>query len=136
VSIRFLVNVDVDDVNAAIAFYRDAFGLRMGRILFDGSVVEMLGGSSTIYLLARPRGSRPFEQAATARDYNRQWTPVHLDFVGPAVAQAVERAVAAGARLEQEPRPFAGGLLAMLSDPFGHGFCLIQFDDGDYAADA
>jgi predicted enzyme related to lactoylglutathione lyase len=131
---QLLVNVDVDDIERAIEFYRAAFGLHLGRRLFDGSVAEMLGASSMIYLLAKPAGTLPWHQASSARDYHRHWTPVHLDFEVADIGTAVERAVAAGARLENEPRSFNWGRLAMLSDPFGHGFCLLQFIDRGYDA--
>jgi predicted enzyme related to lactoylglutathione lyase len=131
---QLLVNVDVDDIERAIEFYRAAFGLHLGRRLFGGSVAEMLGASSMIYLLAKPAGTLPWRQAASARDYHRHWTPVHLDFEVVDIDAAVERAVAAGARLENEPRSFNWGRLAMLSDPFGHGFCLLQFTDRGYDA--
>ena len=131
---QLLVNVDVDDIERAIEFYRAAFGLHLGRRLFGGSVAEMLGASSMIYLLAKPAGTLPWRQASSARDYHRHWTPVHLDFEVVDIDAAVERAVAAGARLENEPRSFNWGQLAMLSDPFGHGFCLLQFTDRGYDA--
>jgi predicted enzyme related to lactoylglutathione lyase len=131
---QLLVNVDVDDIEGAIEFYRAAFGLQLGRRLFGGSVAEMLGASSMIYLLAKPAGTLPWRQASSARDYHRHWTPVHLDFEVADIDAAVERAVAAGARLENEPRSFNWGRLAMLSDPFGHGFCLLQFTDRGYYA--
>jgi predicted enzyme related to lactoylglutathione lyase len=131
---QLLVNVDVDDIERAIEFYRAAFGLHLGRRLFGGSVAEMLGASSMIYLLAKPAGTLPSRQASSARDYHRHWTPVHLDFEVVDIDAAVKRAVAAGARLENEPRSFNWGRLAMLSDPFGHGFCLLQFTDRGYDA--
>lgn len=131
---QLLVNVDVDDIERAIEFYRAAFGLHLGRRLFGGSVAEMLGASSMIYLLAKPAGTLPWRQASSARDYHRHWTPVHLDFEVVDIDAAVDRAVAAGARLENEPRSFNWGRLAMLSDPFGHGFCLLQFTDRGYDA--
>ena len=131
---QLLVNVDVDDIERAIEFYRAAFGLHPGRRLFDGSVAEMLGASSIIYLLAKSAGTLPWRQASSVRDYHRHWTPVHLDFEVADIGTAVERAVAAGARLENEPQSFNWGRLAMLSDPFGHGFCLLQFTDRGYDA--
>ena len=131
---QLLVNVDVDDIERGIEFYRAAFGLHLGRRLFGGSVAEMLGASSMIYLLAKPAGTLPWRQASSARDYHRHWTPVHLDFEVVDIDAAVERAVAAGARLENEPRSFNWGRLAMLSDLFGHGFCLLQFTDRGYDA--
>jgi predicted enzyme related to lactoylglutathione lyase len=129
-----LVNIDVDDIERAIEFYRAAFDLRLGRRLFDGSVAEMLGASSMIYLLAKPAGSPASSQLSSIRDYHRHWTPVHLDFEVEDIGSTVERAVAAGARLENEPRSFKWGQLAMLSDPFGHGFCLLQLTDRGYDA--
>jgi predicted enzyme related to lactoylglutathione lyase len=61
------------------------------------------------------------------RDYRRHWTPVHLDLVVPDVDSAAERAVAAGAVLEGPIQRHPWGRLASLSDPFGHGFCLLQW---------
>ena len=133
---QLLVNVDVDDIERAIEFYRAAFGLHLGRRLFGGSVAEMLGASSMIYLLAKPAATLPWRQASSSRDYHRHWTPVHLDFEVVDIDAAVERAVTAGAHLENEPRSFNWGRLAMLSDPFGHGFCLLQFTDRGYDATA
>jgi len=48
------------------------------------------------------------------------------------IIAAVERARAAGATLEEEVRTQSWGHLAVLSDPFGHGFCLVQFRGRGY----
>ncbi|MGH8630687.1 MAG: VOC family protein, partial [Burkholderiales bacterium] len=77
---ELLVNIDVADLEKAVAFYRDGLGLKPGRRLFDGAV-EMLGASSRINLLEKPAGSAAFPQARQRRDYQRHWTPVHLDVV-------------------------------------------------------
>jgi predicted enzyme related to lactoylglutathione lyase len=61
------------------------------------------------------------------RDYGRHWTPVHLDFVVHDIRAAVERALGAGATLEREVKTHAYGHLALLADPWGNGFCLLQF---------
>jgi predicted enzyme related to lactoylglutathione lyase len=47
---------------------------------------------------------------------------------------ALMRAVAAGAMLEQPVRERRWGRIAVLADPFGHGFCLIQFSGEGYDA--
>ena len=47
---------------------------------------------------------------------------------------AVERAVAAGAVIESAACEAPYGPIAMLADPFGHGFCLIQFNERGYDA--
>ena len=57
----------------------------------------------------------------------RHWTPVHIDVVVDELEPALVRAVSAGAKLETETRVHAWGKIAILSDPFGNGFCLIQF---------
>jgi predicted enzyme related to lactoylglutathione lyase len=124
--VQLLVNIDVEDLERAVAFYTDALGLRPGRRLFAGSVAELMGASSPIYLLARPAGTAPFPGAASGRNYRRHWTPVHLDFQVADLAAALERARAAGAKLEGQVDSFAWGTQARLRDPFGNGFCLIQ----------
>jgi predicted enzyme related to lactoylglutathione lyase len=125
--VKLLINVDVDDLEKGITFYQSALGLRLGRRLFDGAVAEMLGASSNIYLLTKPSGTSASPQVALTRDYQRHWTPVHLDFEVDDVQAAVQHALAAGAKLESETQTFAWGRIAMMSDPFGHGFCLLQF---------
>ena len=52
---------------------------------------------------------------------------MHLDFVVTDIDAAIERAVAAGAVLEQPISTQKWGKLALLADPFGHGFCFVQF---------
>ena len=126
------VNIDVDDLGKATDFYVRALGLRPGRRLFGGSVVELLGATSTIHLLAKPSGSAALSAAALSRNYERHWTPVHLDFEVEDVSAAVACAIRAGARLEGEVQCFPWGRLATLSDPFGHGFCLLEFVGNGY----
>src|SRR4030095_3779704 len=125
--VQLFINIDVDDMEKAVAFYRDGLALRTARRLFDSSVVEMTGASSTIHLLAKDVGSSASCRGNILRDYQRHWTPGHLDFVVEDIAASTERAVRAGATLEGEIQTFDWGRLANLSDPFGHGFCLLQF---------
>jgi predicted enzyme related to lactoylglutathione lyase len=130
---ELLVNVDVDDLERGVAFYVGAFGLRPGRRL-GPHVVELLGGTAPIYLLEKPAGSAPHASASAARDYARHWTPVHLDFVVPDVEASVARARDAGARVEGPVESHVWGRIAYLADPFGHGFCLLQFVGEGYDA--
>ena len=78
-----------------------------------------------LYLLEKPEGS--VGAGNDPRRYARHWTPVHIDVVVDELEPAVVRAVAAGAKLDAETRVHAWGKIAVLSDPFGNGFCLIQF---------
>lgn len=126
-----LINLDVDDVERAVIFYTQALGLRVGR-RFDGAFVELLGAEVPLYLLLKATSSEPFAGAEQGRSYARHWTPLHLDFVVADLDAAVTRALAAGAVLEATPSQHAYGRLALLHDPFGHGFCLLQFEGKGY----
>jgi len=108
----------------------------VGRRLFGGTVAELLGASSPLQLLAKAPGNSATAAAVLRRDYRRHWTPVHLDFEVTDISAAVERALSAGAGLEGEVQSFPWGSLATLSDPFGHGFCLLQFTAAGYDAAA
>lgn len=120
-----LVNIDVDDLAAGERFYTTAFGLRPGR-RFEGAL-ELLGAGAPLYLLEKNAGSAASAATAQLRDYRRHWTPVHLDFVVDDIDAAVARALAAGATQEQPVATRNWGRLALMADPFGHGFCLVQF---------
>ena len=122
----FLVNLDVGDLEKAVRFYGSAFGLQVGR-RFGAFGVEMLGSSTPIYLLVKSPGTPASDTTSQHRSYERHWTPVHLDFVVDEIEPAVQRAVSAGARLEKPIATHQWGKLAPMADPFGHGFCFVQF---------
>ena len=126
-----LVNIDVDDLDRAIAFYTAAFELRVGR-RFGRDGVELLSTEVPIYLLVKRAGTPPFAGAATTRDYQRHWTPVHLDFAVPDLEAVERRALAAGATREGTVETHAWGRIAYFGDPFGHGFCLLEFSGRGY----
>jgi predicted enzyme related to lactoylglutathione lyase len=122
----FIANIDVDDLQKAVGFYQAAFGLKVGR-RFGASGVEMLGGPTSIYLLLKEADTAASSTTGRRRSYGRHWTPVHLDFVVDEIESAVQAAVAAGARLEAAISTAKWGKLALMADPFGHGFCFVQF---------
>jgi len=126
-----LINLDVPDAEAATRFYTKAFGLTVGR-RFGKDFVELLGWEAPVYLLAKNAGT--VGAGGDLRRYERHWTPFHLDVVVDDVDAAVERAVAAGATLEASAKDAPYGRIAMLADPFGHGFCLLQFSAKGYDA--
>lgn len=119
-----LINIDVPDLVAAEAFYTGAFGLHPGRRL-GSDVLEMLGGTAPIYLLQK--ASATLGAGNSARDYQRHWMPIHLDVVVDELEPALERALAAGAIQEGLIRGANWGRIVQLADPFGHGWCLLQF---------
>ena len=126
-----LLNIDVPDVEVAVRFYTAAFGLKVGR-RFGTDFVELLGWPAPVYLLTKAAGT--VGAGGDLRRYAKHWTPVHPDIVVDDVDAAVERAVGAGAKLEAPAKDTAYGRIAMLADPFGHGFCLLQFNRHGYDA--
>jgi catechol 2,3-dioxygenase-like lactoylglutathione lyase family enzyme len=126
VTLNVLANIDVDDLARAAEFYCDALGLRVGRRI-GNSVVELLGGSTVIYLLEKASDTVISPTSTARRDYGRHWTPVHLDFVVQDILASVARAQAAGAAPEGRVRTYSWGHIAAMADPFGNGFCLIEF---------
>ena len=129
---RIVVNIDVPELGPAIDFYSAALGLRHNRTL-DDDVAELTGASSTIYLLQNPPGSSSSSEASDTRRYSRHWTPVHIDFVVDNISEATKRALAAGADQESECIEWRGSKCMTFSDPFGHGFCLIEFTEETYS---
>ena|SRR5215471_10142641 len=130
---EILINIDVAQLEQAIAFYQKAVDLRLGRLLFRNTVAEMLGASSPIYLMAKESGTSPSSYTSQVREYRRHWTPIHIDFVVEDIKAAVAKATAAGAKLEGEIQIFPWGHLATMSDPFGHGLCFVQWIGQGYA---
>jgi len=124
-----LVNIDVPDLKRALAFYTDAFGLSLKRYLGD-LVAELAGWPMPVCLLQKEEGS--LGAGISRRTYERHWTPVHIDVVVEDIDEALARAVRAGALVEHDVRTTIWGKIAVLADPFGHGFCLIQFLNRGY----
>jgi lactoylglutathione lyase len=128
-----LLNIDVPDIAAGVAFYTAALGLTPGRRL-DADFVELLGGPVPIYLLRKAAGTPIGPAGGDRRRYERHWSPIHPDFVVEDIAAATARALAAGAIQEGGTCDAPYGKLAMFADPFGHGFCLIEFNASGYDA--
>ncbi|MDN3557489.1 VOC family protein [Halomonas maura] len=130
---KMLINIDVPELAPAIAFYCAAFGLELDRLL-DDDVAELTGGESTIYLLENASGSRCVKGPVRHRDYSRHWTPVHLDVVVEDIEQAAARVLECGAVRESDCIAWRGSRCITFSDPFGHGFCLIEFIGDGYGS--
>jgi len=131
---KIIINIDVPELKPAVQFYCAALGLTHTRTL-DDDTAELTGASSTLYLLQKGRGTQAVKSPAIDRDYQRHWTPVHFDLVVPDVDSAAKRAIAAGAKPETGHVDWRGSRCLSFSDPFGHGFCFIQFDRNDTYAD-
>lgn len=119
------VSVDVPDLAEGIRFYASAFGFSKASEPVPG-VVVLRAGDSEICLLERRAGSRANSGTAETRHYERHWTPVHLDIHVDDLEGALEKVLAAGGTREQVFKNPEHGSVAFCSDPFGHGFCLIE----------
>lgn len=65
-----LINIDVPDIEKAVAFYTSALPLRVGR-RFDSEFVELIGLPSPIYLLEKKSGTFPFPGSKQTRSYEQ-----------------------------------------------------------------
>jgi predicted enzyme related to lactoylglutathione lyase len=119
------ISVDVPDMAEGVRFYESAFGFAKAAEPIPG-VVVLRAGESEICLLEKQAGSHPSPGAKDTRRYDRHWTPVHLDIHVDDFDAALTRAVEAGAKQEQLHRNPAHPAVAFCSDPFGHGFCIIE----------
>jgi predicted enzyme related to lactoylglutathione lyase len=128
-----LINIDVQDIRKAEAFYCAVFGLQIVRRL-GPTAIELSGLGVPCFLLQKAEGTAAFPEDRHMRNYSRHWTPVHLDITVTAIETVYERALAAGARAESEIRLAPYGKIAVMADPFGHGFCLIEFNEKGYDA--
>ena len=124
---KLILNIDVPELESAIEFYTRALGLTHTRTL-DNDTAELTGASATIYLLKKDPGTPAARIPPIDREYARHWTPIHFDVVVPDVDAAASRAFAAGARQETGHIDWHGSRCMSFSDPFGHGFCFIQFE--------
>lgn len=129
---ELLINIDVPDLAAGVAFYKEDLGFRFRRHLFDRSVAEMTLGNFRVFLIEQMDGSISVAASNLSRTYRDHWTPIHLDFVVDDIKAATERALAAGVRLPEQTGEHDWGRVNAMRDPFGHGFCLIEFRDTGY----
>ena len=129
---KVIVNIDVPNLASAIDFYSNALGLKLNRII-EEDVAELIGASSVIYLLQNSAGSHPVSTLPLVRDYTRHWTPVHVDFVVDDINKAAKRALDAGAIQASECIEWKSSKCITFSDPFGNGFCIIEFAGDTYS---
>lgn len=111
------VNIDVPELEKAIAFYTQAFGLLVAR-RFGEQGAELSSWPVPVFLLQKEAGSTG--AADSCRTYERPWTPVHLDVIVDDIDTALSRAIDAGAVMEQEVRTATWDKMALLADPFEH----------------
>ena len=121
---KISVSIDVPDLKKAETFYVEALGCR--KVRDPGShMVVLSAGNTDIYLLEKETGTEPLVSGGVVRDYNRHWTPVHLDFICDNVDALVSKIVKLGG-LHEGGENGEWGSIAYCADPFGNGFCVIN----------
>ena len=124
-TITVSVSIDVPSLAEGIAFYSGAFGFTKKAQPLP-TVAVLHGLNMELCLLEKPAGSKPAPKTEDQRKFERHWTPVHLDFHVDNLRAALERVEALGAKREQVFENPEHGSAAFCSDPFGHGFCLLE----------
>ena len=113
----------VDDAAAAIEFYKEAFGAtERGRMDAPGGKIghaELQIGDSVFML------SDPFPQSSVKSPKEAGTTTSSIFVYSEDVDAAIQRAVDAGATVEQEPTDmFWGDRFGSVADPFGHRWAI------------
>jgi len=121
---KYSVSIDVPNIDEGIRCYCDAFGfVETARPVESYAVLKC--GDCEIGLLEKAAGTNPAEGSEDIRRYERHWTPVHVDFHVEEFEKALERALSAGAKCEQQFDDGEHPPIAFCSDPFGNGFCVL-----------
>jgi len=125
--------IEVAELNRGIEFYCGGLSLTLKRRL-SPRWVELAGANLPVFLL----GDRPpiadLGGTQANRNFQRHWTPVHLDFIVPDLDAAIARLTALGASLDREIQSREYGRMANMADPFGNGFDVIEFSGSGYDA--
>lgn len=120
-------------IDVAEDFYCRGIGLLLKRRL-SPTWIELEGANCPIFLLANRPEVADLGSTSARRNYQRHWTPVHLDFVVDDLDATVTRLLAMGATLDREVKTREYGRIANMADPFGNGFDLIEFAGAGYDA--
>ncbi len=121
--IKISVSIDVSNLKEAETFYIEALGCKKVRDQVDMVVLSV--ENSDIYLQEKEPGTKPLVSSSVVRDYERHWTPIHLDFICDNVDELVSRIVKLGG-LHEGGDSGDWGSIAYCADPFGNGFCVIN----------
>jgi predicted enzyme related to lactoylglutathione lyase len=108
----------VPDLDAALAFYRDALGH------------ELVWRSETAAGLRLP------DQDGTEIVLQTERPQAETDILVDSVEAAVQRFVAAGGRLISGPFAIQIGMCAVVADPFGNVLTLLDMSQGKLITDA
>jgi len=122
--LKISVSIDVSNLKPAETFYVEALGCK--KLRDQGSNMVVLATENCdIYLQEKEEGTNPLLSNDVVRNYQRHWTPVHLDFLTANVDEAVKKILELGGAHEGGESGDWGSI-AYCADPFGNGFCVIN----------
>lgn len=121
---HYSVTIDVPNLAEGLRFYGAVFGFEEIARPVPGYAV-LRAGEARLGLMEREAGTSPAPGSPDKRRYSRHWTPVHMDFHVVDFATCYQAALAHGAKSEELFERPNRPPVAFMSDPFGHGFCLI-----------
>ena len=120
------ISIDVSDMEKAVLFYTKALGcsgLHAGE-----STIKLKAQNVNIFLLKNESGTYPLIKGTSSRNYERHWTPVHLDFNVTAI-EKITSMVKKYAGIIEGYESGDWGSVKFCADPFGNGFCLCQINN-------
>ena len=118
------VCIDVPEMDKAIAFYTKALGFEF--VKKETEHAELSASGLTVYLSEKAAGTNPLIVGQAVRHYERHWTPIHLDVIVSDIEQCISSVLEMGGVKEGE-KSGDWGSIAFCSDPFGNGFCVMQY---------
>ena len=111
------IQIPVDDLEAGLAFYRDALGHELRWRDDNAAGLGMPEASTELVLETRRQELEP-------------------NLLVASVDEAVPRFVAAGGRLVRPPEDIPVGRVAVVRDPFDNVLVLLDLSKGRYVTDA
>ena len=122
---KISVCIDVSEMEKAIQFYTNALGCDL--VEKKEQYTELSANGLTVYLAENAAGTNPLVNGKAVRNYERHWTPIHLDFHVSDLNKSVSMVMKLGGVKEGE-KSGDWGSVAFCADPFGNGFCLMQYN--------
>jgi len=121
---KISVCIDVQEMQKAIQFYTKALECEL--VKEGEEYTELSADGLKMYLIERAAGTNPLVTGEAIRSYDRHWTPIHLDFTVSNFEQCLASIIELGGVKEGEESG-EWGSAAFCADPFGNGFCLMQY---------
>ncbi len=121
---KISVCIDVPEVAIATEFYTKALECEL--VSKTKQYTELVVDGLTIYLGENASGTNPLIKGKAVRNYERHWTPIHLDFHVTDLDKSISLIEELGGTKEGE-RSGDWGSVVFCADPFGNGFCVLQY---------